>query len=190
MIKTVLPIALAATLAAVMAPPAAASDRDAVYAFHWQGAGGYSVRGALAVDEALVGSVIYETDVSCFVIRGEKDGEPIGAWKLGQLVPETTWRLHFDTAAEAFVVDGDGIRMPQAWNMNGRGDNCGEDGFGFNLGNVGQDICVDNKIIDASRVPPPTPFPATRVESYSFPQGACRMPVLLGGHGPVPGARG
>lgn len=175
MIKTFLPLA-----GILFGLAGAVHASDAVYAFHWKGANGYSVRGALSVDPALVGSVIYETDVTCFVIDGQKDGEHLGRWTLGALDSDTTWRLHFDTQAEAFVVEGAGVRMPQAWNMNGAGDDCGAGGFGFNLGNVGQDICVDNQIVHDSRVPPPTPFPAQRVAQYDFPQGACRAVMVLG----------
>ncbi len=165
---------------ALVCATSAAHAGDAIYAFHWQGASGYSVRGAMAIDDALMGHTIYETDVSCFVIDGMKDGVHLGRWQLGALGPDTTWRLHFDTVTEAFVVEGAGIRMPQAWNMNGSGDDCGAKGFGFNLGNVGQDICVNNTIVHESRVPPPTPFPATRIDSFDFPDGACRPPMLLG----------
>lgn len=157
--------------------PALASD--ATYVFRWQGGGGYSMEGALSFDPALMGQMIVETDVICFSVTGRKDGEVVGQWQLGQLGLDTSWRLHFDSAAEQFVVEGQGLRMPQAWNMNGAGVNCGEGGFGFNLGNQAQDICLDNQLITSSQMPPETPFPAQRDDSHSFAVGACIGPELL-----------
>jgi hypothetical protein len=63
--------------------------------------------------------------------------------------------------------------------MNGAGDDCGIGGFGFNLGNLGQDFCLDNRTVVASRIAPEIPFPATRDDGYVFPRGACTGPDLL-----------
>lgn len=153
---------------------------DAVYQFRWDGAGGYAVRGALAYPSALDGQeLILDRDLSCFVIEGLKDGTPIGRWGLGDLDETTSWRLHFDPVRAAFLVEGDGVWMPQAWNMNGEGEDCGEGGFGFNIGNAAQDICLDGGLIVESQVDPYRPFPAERVARYRFPGDACLGPDLL-----------
>lgn len=158
----------------------AASAQPVTYAFEWEGSGGYRVKGALEFDPAEVsGPLVLENDVSCFVIEGTREGEPVGRWALTMLDEQTTWRLHFDPAAGSFLVDGEGIWMPQAWNMNGEGIDCGEDGFGFNIGNAAQDICLNGELIIDSQVDPDAPFPATRVEDFEFPRDACNLPALL-----------
>lgn len=159
----------------------AVSAQDATYRFEWQGAGGYAMTGAMSFDAALIGQrLVREADVSCFVITGTRDGRRIGDWRLGWLGPDTSWRLFFDTMRSEFVVEGRGVRMPQAWNMNGAGDDCGEGGFGFNLGNLGQDVCLSNRVVPLSRIAPEVPFPAARDDGYVFPRGACVVPDLLG----------
>lgn len=75
--------------------------------------------------------------------------------------------------------------MPQAWNMNGRGDNCGAGGFGFNLGSFAQDLCKDNTLIVDSQVSPFQTLPAERDDSYAFPPDACLEPALLSLRGAV-----
>ncbi|MDA7426247.1 hypothetical protein [Thalassococcus lentus] len=158
----------------------AAMAQEARYGFVWEGANGYRMTGSMSFDKALIGTrLINESDMICFAIQGFKDGEPIGSWSLGMLNELTSWRLHFDPVAVAFVVDGFGIPMPQAWNMNGAGTDCGMGGFGFNLGNLGQDFCTDNQVIAESRVAPAKPFPAWRDDTISFPVGACTGPDLL-----------
>lgn len=152
-----------------------------IHAFEWQGAGDYIVKGALEYDGALImGRFVRDVDLSCFIIEGHKAGEPIGRWALTMLNEQTTWRLHFDPVAGRFVVDGEGIWMPQAWNMNGDGVDCGAGGFGFNIGNAAQDICVDNQLIFESQVAPDKAFPAVRVDDFEFPRDACKGPELLG----------
>lgn len=151
-----------------------------VYAFEWQGSGGYRLKGALEFDPAEVaGPIVLETDLSCFVIEGLKEGTPVGRWALTMLNEETTWRLHFDPVASSFIVDGEGIWMPQAWNMNGEGIDCGPEGFGFNIGNAAQDICLNGKLIVESQALPSAPFPASRVKDFAFPRDACKLPALL-----------
>ena len=150
------------------------------WAFAWQGAGGYEMRGALRFDAAQAGRIVRETDLSCFVIEGTRDGDPVGRWALTMLGVDTTWRLHFDAQAGVFLVEGDGAWMPQAWNMDGTGDDCGPGGFGFNIGNYAQDLCIDDTLIVASQVDPFTPFPAARNDGYTFPRDACILPPLLG----------
>ncbi|SMX39038.1 hypothetical protein [Maliponia aquimaris] len=168
---------LAACLAGVAGVAAAEPE---TWAFEWQGSGGYAVRGALSYDSAAVeGPFVVEGDVTCFVIEGTKDGAAVGRWALGQLNEQTSWRLHFDPAGGSFVVDGEGIWMPQAWNMNGEGTDCGAGGFGFNIGNAAQDICLDNSLVVDSQVLPTQAFPAVRVARYDFPGDACTGPALL-----------
>lgn len=169
-----------AVLLTLLAGPAVAET--ASWRFAWDGANGYRMVGAMAFDAGLIGDrMVYEDDMICFVIEGFHNAEPIGRWALGTLNEETTWRLHFLPEQSRFVVDGEGIPMPQAWNMNGAGDDCGVGGFGFNLGNLGQDFCRDNGFILESRVDPPQPFPAVRDDTVSFPADACLGPDLLSG---------
>lgn len=176
-----------AILGLIFAVPAMAEP--VTYSFVWKGAGGYEMRGALRFEANRADWLVRETDLSCFVIEGSLEGAPVGRWALTQLEVDTTWRLHFDAEAGAFLVEGDGVWMPQAWNMDGAGMNCGADGFGFNIGNAAQDLCVDNTLIVESQVDPFRPFPALPVDSYDFPDDACYAPPLLSqagrlGHSP------
>ncbi len=158
----------------------AAVAEPVTYAFEWTGGGGYAVKGALQYDSAAIsGPFVLAQDLSCFVIEGSKEGAPVGRWALTMLNEETSWRLHFDPVSGAFLVDGQGIWMPQAWNMNGEGNDCGKGGFGFNIGNAAQDICIDNKLIVESQMAPAEPFPAIRVEDFDFPADACTAPPML-----------
>ncbi len=168
------------TLLGFLLPAPAAWSETATYRFVWQGDNGYAMTGALAFDASRVpGRFVREADAMCFVIEGTLEGEPIGRWALGMLNEQTSWRLFFDPVLSAFLVEGQGIRMPQAWNMNGAGDDCGIGGFGFNLGNLGQDFCRDNRVIVESRVDPYAPFPAVRDDGFRFPTDACKGPDLL-----------
>ncbi|MEC7762243.1 MAG: hypothetical protein VX874_10080 [Pseudomonadota bacterium] len=160
--------------------PVAAHAEDAIYRFTWQGAGGYAFDGAMSFDASkLGGGRIHEGDVQCFVIEGRRGEVPVGRWALGMLIPETTWLLTFDTGVEEFVTYGLGDPMPQAWNMDGYGTDCGEGGFGFNIGNYAQDICIGGTLIADSQMPPVAPFPAERVDTYDFPVDGCRPSMLL-----------
>jgi len=159
----------------------AALADTAAYKFTWVGNGGYELRGIMAFDAALLSvSRVYETDVSCFEITGFKDEVQVGRWALGMLTPETTWTMTFDTSSQEFVVYSPETPMPQAWNMNGGGYNCGAPGFGFNIGSAAQDICVDGDLKFDSQVAPPRPFPAMPELAPKFSQDACRPEVLLG----------
>ncbi|MBV7394898.1 hypothetical protein [Mameliella sediminis] len=164
----------------LMATAGNAAAEPVTYAFEWQGSGGYVVKGALQYDsDAVTGPFVREHDLACFVIEGRKEGDPVGRWALTMVNEQTSWRLHFDPATGSFVVDGQGVWMPQAWNMNGEGDDCGPGGFGFNIGNAAQDICVDDTLIFDSQVAPDVPFPAVRVEQFAFPGDACNAPAML-----------
>ena len=168
----------AATLALGLAP--AAGAQTVTYSFEWPGGGGYAMRGALSFDAALLGEqIVTEEDVDCFVVEGTHDGAPIGRWALGMLTETTTWSMTFDPVLEQFVVFGPGAPMPQAWNMNGIGTDCGPDGFGFNIGNAAQDLCLGGALLVESQVPPTRPFPAARDDGFSFPADACHGTMIL-----------
>lgn len=159
----------------------AAAAQDARFRFLWQGAGDYTMRGALSFPADLLSQgVIHETDLSCFEIEGFLGAAPVGRWALGLLGPETSWTLTFDPAVSAFLVYGSGAAMPQAWNMDGAGYNCGPGGFGFNIGNAAQDLCIDGQLIFDSQVDPSQPFPAVRDDTLVFGENACRPEMLLG----------
>lgn len=164
----------------LMCAAGAVGAEPVTYAFDWQGNGGYGLRGALEYNsEEILGPFVTATDLTCFVIEGHQNEDPLGRWALLMLNEETTWRLHFDPATSSFLVEGDGVWMPQAWNMNGEGIDCGADGFGFNIGNAAQDICVNDTLIVESQVLPQTSFPATRVDRFGFPADACKTPAFL-----------
>jgi len=162
--------------------PAVFAQQVAAYGFEWSGGGGYGLRGGMAFDAALVREgLVTHDDVTCFEIEGVKNGAVIGRWALGMRGLETTWRLHFSPRASAFFVEGQLIGMPQAWNMDGYGENCGAGGFGFNIGNYAQDICLDGALIVDSQVPPEQPFVAQRNDGYVFGADACLGPMMLSG---------
>jgi len=159
---------------------AQAAAQTVAYSFVWQGGGGYSMRGGLSFDAALMGGqLVLEDDVQCFVIQGFRGDEPIGRWALGQLTEETTWRLTFDPVTERFPVWGPDTPMPQAWNMDGGGYDCGDGGFGFNIGNAAQDLCLDGTLLVDSQVAPARPFPARRDDDFAFPGDACAGVLLM-----------
>ncbi len=160
--------------------PGLAAANEAVYRFVWEGGGGYRMEGALAFDPAKAAEIVRESDLSCFQVEGFAKDESLGHLDLSKLGPGTVWRLHFLPRDNRFLVDGEWAWMPQAWNMHGDGTGCGAGGFGFNLGNVAQDICVDDALVIESQANPAQPFPAQRVQSFPFRSGACRGPMLLG----------
>jgi hypothetical protein len=148
--------------------------------FVWEGSGGYLMTGALAFDSAGADGLVTEGDADCFVIEGSRNGLPIGRWALGMLTIDTTWVLSFDPAAGAFVVYGDNAWMPQAWNMDGYGTDCGPEGFGFNIGGAAQDLCLKGELLYESQVDAVRPFPAERDDAFVFPPDACIGPELIG----------
>ena len=88
--------------------------------------------GALGFDaDLLAREEIRAADLSCFVIEGCHDGAPVGRWALAMLNEETSWALTFLPRSSEFAVFGPGRLMPQAWNMDGAGTDCGPGGFGF-----------------------------------------------------------
>ena len=136
------------------------------------------MRGALSFPADLW--LVRERDVSCFLVEGFHDGVWIGRWDLSMKTDWSIWRLHFNAHSGSFLVEGQGAAMPQAWNMAGDGSGCGEGGFGFNLGNLAQDICLNNEVVVESQKDPFAPFPAVRDPGYVFPSGACGEAMLLG----------
>lgn len=165
---------------ALAAAGAAAEAQSVAFRFDWKGAGGYAMRGALSFDAALMGEqLVLEDDVQCFVIQGYLDEEPIGRWALGLRTEDTTWRLTFDPVTEAFLVWGPETPMPQAWNMDGGGYDCGAGGFGFNIGNAAQDLCLDGELLVDSQVTPSRAFPAVRDDGFAFPDDACAGVMLM-----------
>ncbi|WP_116083091.1 hypothetical protein [Tropicimonas sp. IMCC34011] len=172
-------------LALLLLPIPAAADM-AYWTFAWEGAGDWRLEGAMSYPEQESG-LVTGADVSCFAIQGFAGEEEVGRWGLGDLTLDTTWRLTFAPGAGAFVVEGEGIRMPQAWNMDGYGTDCGPGGFGFNIGNAAQDLCLDGRLVTESQRPPQTPFPALRADApIDFPEGACRAAPLLSLLAPAP----
>lgn len=142
----------------------------------WRGAGGYTMTGQFEYPDALSGKpVIRESDLVAFEIKGFLDGAPIGEWSLDDLGPETSWFLRYDPVRHVFpLTDPSGLY--QMWNANGFVDDCGTPGFGFNAGNGGQDICLDDTFVTASTIDPATPL-----ISFANPQPAdCIGQPLLG----------
>lgn len=158
-----------------LAAPAAAQD----FRFEWRGSGGYGFRGAVSFADVPAKGLWTQDHVRCFEIDGTRDGAPIGRWALGMVTEETTWQLTFDPEARAFVTAGPDWPISQAWNMDGEGMNCGASGFGFNLGDFAQDICLDNTLIVESQVPPNTPFPARETSGHLFGPDACLGSVVV-----------
>ncbi|WP_210405402.1 hypothetical protein [Rhodophyticola sp. CCM32] len=134
----------------------------AKFQFCWIGGAGYTMRGTIRFPDALLNTgLITERDVTYFAIYGFHDGIPIGSWSLADRLPATTWTLSFDTDTLAFPMGG--IRSEnsyQAWNANGRANDCGAGGFGFNGGDYAQDVCIDNTYINMSSIDPNTPLQA------------------------------
>ncbi|SLN28073.1 hypothetical protein [Roseisalinus antarcticus] len=163
----------AALLASNMAVGAACAQ-EATYVFEWIGDGGYKMQGAMSFDADLATApFVDQDDISCFVIEGFVADRKVGRWALSDLAPETTWILTFLPDRSEFAVSHPSYAMPQGWNMNGRGDDCGPGGFGFNLGNLGQDLCLDNELHEASRVGSYRPFKALRDDDAVLPADAC-----------------
>ena len=150
------------------------------FSFEWQGAGGYTLRGGFSYHlEEVSGAFVRERDLTCFFVDGEQDGTAIGHWGLTMLNEETDWRLFFDPETPELLVEGMGVDMPQAWNMDGFGTSCGPGGFGFNIGNAAQDLCLDGKLIVESQVSPFQPFPVRRDPDLQMPSYACHGPALM-----------
>ncbi len=153
----------------------------ATFAFSWKGAGGYKVRGAFTYDPVTVpDGIVQGHDLICFEMFGTHNGASIGTWALDQLTPDTPWIFTFDALNERLLVPGDaGISMPQAWNMGGRGDDCGVGGFGLNLGSAFQDVCINNTLIFDSQIDPFTPFWSGKADGYAYTLMDCQTVQLF-----------
>jgi len=152
---------LSLTLALSLATTAQAAD-TARFQFCWVGEGGYTMRGMIGFPSELLGTgIINQSHVTEFRIVGFRDDLPVGSWSLDQLTPTTSWELYFDTRTLEFPTGGYSTEQSyQQWNANGQVNDCGPGGFGFNGGNLYQDVCIDNTWITDSSIEPATPFPA------------------------------
>ena len=167
-------LALAATLAA--APLSAAE----VF-ICWIGNGGYTMNGRMEYPDSLQGRIVRQDDVTAFEITGYFEGRRIGHWSMADLTPETSWLVQYDSQGGYFpLVGADGLY--QMWNANGFVDDCGVGGFGFNSGNGGQDVCIDNTYIASSTIDWDTPILGLADE----PSPTCDGPALIGALEAVP----
>ena len=128
--------------------------------FCWQGANGYTMTGQMTIiPTALNKPVVTQNDVSLFKIAGYQNGSLLGKWDIATRIEGASWLLNFDPARREFMTPGDlGLGVSQAWNANGDATDCGTPGFGFNLGNFAQDFCFNGVWVEASGMPPETPF--------------------------------
>ncbi|MGP1355779.1 hypothetical protein [Roseicyclus sp.] len=156
---------LAAILLAATATAAAPSGTSR-FQFCWIGAGGYTMEGIIGFPSERLGTgIITQDDVTEFAIWGYLDGVPVGSWDMEDRTTDTSWTLFFDTSAIAFPMGGHFLEQSyQEWNANGRVDDCGVPGFGFNGGNWAQDVCIDNVWIRESSIDPDTPLPAQAMD--------------------------
>ena len=141
----------------------------------WRGNAGYSMTGEMTYpDTAAAHGIVTQDDVTEFRITGYLDGVEIGNWDMSERTEATSWLLRYDPRNHLFILGGT-FGLYQAWNANGEVNNCGSGGFGFNSGNAGQDVCIDNRYIEDSTIDPLTPF-----RSYPVPPVDCHGPPLLG----------
>ncbi|UWQ21894.1 hypothetical protein [Jannaschia sp. W003] len=155
-------------LAALAATPAQA----ATHAFCWQGEAGYRIEGTISLPDGARG-ILTEVDLTDFRIRGFRDAEPLGTWRLGNGPGPVV--IRFDADRLLFPTGGDpALGTYQAWNAGGTVDDCGDPGFGFNGGNLAQDVCVDGTFAEESGIPPATPL-----RIAPDPSNPCG-PVLMG----------
>lgn len=149
-------IRVAALALSLIATNAQAAD----YYFCWLGGNDYTMTGQMTINPvALNKPVVTQDDVTLFKIAGYLEGTLIGKWDMATRAPDASWVLNFDPARNAFMTPGDvGLGVSQAWNANGDANDCGNPGFGFNLGNYAQDFCLNGVWVQASGMPPETPF--------------------------------
>jgi hypothetical protein len=152
MIRSVIVLPLA------LSTPVVAADVE----FCWVGEGGYRVAGEMSFPDALADAErIGADDVSAFRITGYRDGETVGSWSLDMVTPATSWMLNFSPRAMAFFVGGEPYETHgQEWNADGAVFNCGSPGFGLNIGNHEQDLCIDGQYVEASGIARDTPLAA------------------------------
>ncbi len=144
------------TVLALFATNAQAAD----FYFCWLGQNDYTMTGQMTITpSALNKPVVTASDVTRFKIAGYREGTLLGKWDMQTRAPGASWTLHFDPARSVFMTPGQiGLGVSQAWNANGDADDCGDPGFGFNLGNYAQDFCLNGVWVEESGMPPETPF--------------------------------
>ncbi len=149
-------IRIGATILALFASQTQAAE----FYFCWTGANGYTMTGQMTIPDSALGQpMIDEMDVTRFKIAGYQEGTLLGKWDMAQRTASTSWMLRYDPQREVFVTPSDlGLGVTQAWNAGGDADDCGNPGFGFNLGNYAQDFCLNGVWIEQSGMPPDTPF--------------------------------
>ena len=163
---------LAAGISALLATTANAVIRF----FCWQGNGGYTMTGRFSYPDDLADRpIIREGDVTEFEIIGYFEGNRIGSWNLMWLNDDTSWLLRYDTRRGLFPLKGS-TGLYQMWNANGLVNDCGVPGFGFNAGNGGQDVCIDNTFILSSSIDWDTPL----VTLDQAPSPDCQGTLLMG----------
>lgn len=163
-------------LAMLAASGLAAPVTAATHHFCWRGAGGYTMVGRFSYPDNLAGQlVITERDVTEFEIVGYFEGDRVGDWDLSRLQNDTSWHLRYDTRRGLFPLTGNN-GLYQMWNANGAVNDCGSPGFGFNAGNGGQDVCIDNTFILTSTIDWDTPI----VTQDVVPNATCSGPALIG----------
>jgi len=128
--------------------------------FCWEGANGYTMTGQMSLNAvALNKPIVTQEDVILFKIAGYKDGSLLGKWDAATREPDDPWLLIFDPANNRFPTPGElNMGVTQAWNAGGTAEDCGNPGFGFNLGNFAQDFCLNGVWVEESGMPPETPF--------------------------------
>ena len=146
-------------LVAGLSGPAQAAELN----FCWKGGGGYTMTGRMSLpDAAMFKTILTEDDINGFKISGYHKGTLLGTWDSAERGPDATWHLRFDPAGMLFLTGGRFASFAsQGWNADGGVGNCGAQGFGFNSGNYGQDICVNGTYIENSSIAPDTPLVAT-----------------------------
>ena len=175
----------ALTVAALFCAEAA---QAATVHFCWVGGNGHTMTGVMEFDDAALSApMITEEEVTAFRIEGYRDGVLIGSWDMADRTATTTWYLRYLPREMRFPTNSE-VPGPfdQGWNADGTATDCGAGGFGFNAGNYAQDFCLDGVWIEASGVPPETPFLA-QPEAPSSPD--CSGPQMLSARGrPGPAA--
>lgn len=142
--------------ASLLANSAHAAD----FYFCWKGSNDYTMTGQMTINPtALNKPLITQDDVSLFKIAGYQDGRLLGKWDAATRAEGASWFLNYDPARSVFMTPGEmGVGVSQAWNADGTATNCGDPGFGFNLGNFAQDFCLNGVWVEESGMPPETPF--------------------------------
>jgi hypothetical protein len=138
----------------------ASNAHAADFYFCWLGANDYTMTGQMSLTSSAISKpIITQDDVTLFKIAGYQEGTLLGKWDMQTRADGASWLLHFDPARSVFMTPDDvGLGVSQAWNANGDADDCGNPGFGFNLGNYAQDFCLNGQWVEESGMPPETTF--------------------------------